>query len=86
MTFNLKKKVTIICLLIFSVLRGYPQKEYFKNDHVSIETETNQGFYNISYTFRDHFETSRTFLINYSKHYADKMIEKFGIPKILINK
>lgn len=81
MAVNFSKKVTIICLLIFSVLRGYPQEKYHKSDHVSIRTDVSEGFYRIKYSFKDQFEIQRTFLIDYSKHYADKMIEKFGVPK-----
>ncbi|UZR99057.1 DUF1036 domain-containing protein [Chondrinema litorale] len=82
----MKRYFFLILMIGLSTLQVLAQKDYQKNDHVSLEVNTRNNDYVIDYQFKDHWGNMQNFHLQYNKEQTDDMIGKFGIPKSMFER
>ena len=81
------KSITLIFLLFYTIasIATYPKSKYQKNDHVIYDVKKENGYYMIDYTFMDQTSNMVNIHLKFNESQVNKDIEKFGIPKSLLD-
>lgn len=78
-----KPELLILILACWYGIVSHAQPPLEKNDHVRYEVTEADGFYRITYRFKDHFHNFQTYTLDMPVEETNRMIGKFGIPNWL---
>jgi hypothetical protein len=67
-------------IISLSTVNAQTPKDYSCNEHVKYNVEAEDGYYNITFTFKDQKEVLRTFKFSYNIKNTVRDIARYGVP------